>query len=193
MGFWNWFILLPSGSENPILARQNPYGSWNALAKTFSSIQFSSFTQSCPTLCDPMDCSTPGFTVYHQLLELTQAHVHWVSDTIQPSYPLVIPFSFCLQSFPVSGSFPMSRLFTSGGQSIIASASSLVLPMSIQSWFPLGLTGLISLQSKELLRNWWCTKLILCIWHLKGTRERITVTMEWFYFAKWCLCVEDSS
>ena len=61
-------------------------------------------------------------------------------------------FSSCLQSFPASGSFPMSRLFSSGGQSIGASASASVLPMNIQEWFPLGLTGLISLQSKGLSR-----------------------------------------
>ena len=53
--------------------------------------QFSSVTQSCPILCDPMDCSTPGFPVYHQLLELAQTQVHWVSDTIQPSHPLSSP------------------------------------------------------------------------------------------------------
>ena len=61
-------------------------------------------------------------------------------------------FSFCFQSFPASGSFPMSQLFTSGGQSIGTSASASVLPMNIQHWFPLGLTGLISLQSKGLWR-----------------------------------------
>ena len=53
--------------------------------------QFSSVAQSCPTLCDPMDCSTPGFPVHHQLLEFTQTHVHWVSDAIQPSHPLSSP------------------------------------------------------------------------------------------------------
>ena len=60
--------------------------------------------------------------------------------------------SFCLQSFPASGSFPISQLLASGGQSIGASASALVFPMNIQDWFPLGLTGWISLQSKELSR-----------------------------------------
>ena len=54
-------------------------------------VQFSSVAQSCPTLCDPMDCSTPGFPVHHQLLELTQTHVHRVSDAIQPSHPLSAP------------------------------------------------------------------------------------------------------
>ena len=53
--------------------------------------QFSSFTQSCPTLCDPMDCSMPGLPVHHQLLEFTQTHVHRVSDAIQPSHPLSSP------------------------------------------------------------------------------------------------------
>ena len=54
-------------------------------------IQFSSVDQSCPTLCDPMDCSTPGFSVHHQLPELAQTHVHWGGDAIQPSYPLSTP------------------------------------------------------------------------------------------------------
>ena len=73
----------------------------------------------------------------------------WCYLTISSSVAL---FSFCLQSFPASGSFPMSRVFTSGGQSIGASASASVLPMNIQGWFPLGLTGLISLLSKGLSR-----------------------------------------
>ena len=72
--------------------------------------QFSSVTQSCPTLCDPMDCSTPGFPVHHQFPEFTQTHVHQVSDAIQPSF--VVPFSSHLQSFPASGSFQKSQLFT---------------------------------------------------------------------------------
>ena len=74
--------------------------------------------------------------------------VHWISDAIQPSHP-VIPFSSCLQSFPASGSFPMSQIFASGGQSIGVSGSASVLPMHIQDWCPLVLTGLI-LQSKGL-------------------------------------------
>ena len=93
-----------------------------------------------------MDCSTPGFLVLHHLSEHAQTHVHWVSDAIQPSCH-IIPFS-CLQSFPASGSFLMSQCFKSGGQSIGASAS--VLPMNIQGWFPLRLTGLIPWQSKGL-------------------------------------------
>ena len=56
-------------------------------------VQFSSVAQSCPTLCDPMNCSTPGFPVHHQHLEFTQTHVHRVSDAIQPSHPLSSPSS----------------------------------------------------------------------------------------------------
>ena len=78
-------------------------------------------------LCDPMNRSTPGLPVHHQLLESTQTHVHWVGDTIQPSHP-VFPYSSCLQSFPASGSFQMSHLFASDGQSIGVSASKSVLP-----------------------------------------------------------------
>ena len=66
-------------------------------------LQFSSVTQSCPTLCNPMDCSTPGFSGHHQLLELAQTCVHEVSDTTQPSHPPFIPFSSCLQSFSIRG------------------------------------------------------------------------------------------
>ena len=89
-----------------------------------------------------MDCSTPDFSVLYYLPEFAQINVHWVADAIQLSHPLLSP------SPPASESFPKNWLFVSGGQSIGASAS--VLPMNIQGWFPLGLTGLISLPFKEL-------------------------------------------
>ena len=82
-------------------------------------------------LSDPMDCSTPGLPVHHQHPEFTQTHVHRVGDTIQPSHPLSSP-SPHLQSFPASGFFQMSQVFTSGGQSIGVSPSASVLPMNIQ-------------------------------------------------------------
>ena len=116
--------------------------------------QFSSVAQLCPTLCDPMDCSTSGFPAHHQLLELTQTHVHRVDDGIHPTISSsVAPFSSCLQSSPAPGSFPVSQLSASGGQRIGVSASASVLLMNIQDWFPfpLKLTGLI-LQTKELSR-----------------------------------------
>ena len=101
-----------------------------------------SVTKLCLTLCDPMDCSTPGSSVLHYLLEFAQTHVQswWCHPTIL-CCPLLLPSS---------GSFPMSQLFTLGGQSMRDSAS--VLPMNIQGWFPLGLTGLISLVFKGLSR-----------------------------------------
>ena len=109
-------------------------------------------TQSCPTLCDPtrlhqarLPCPSPSPEVCSNSCPLSQ----WCHSTISSS---VAPFSSWLQSFPASRSFPLSRLFTSGGQSVGALASLSVLPMSTQGWFPLGLTGLISLQSRGLSR-----------------------------------------
>ena len=83
-----------------------------------------------------MDCCRTDFPVLHYLLEFAQTHVHWVNDAIQPISSSVSPFSTCPQSFPASGSFTMSGLFASGGQSIGISASLSVLPVYIQGWFP---------------------------------------------------------
>ena len=112
-----------------------------------------SVTQSCPALGDPMDCSTPGFPVFHHLPELAQTHVHWVSDAIQPSGPLSTP------SPPAYTTFPSIRVLSN--ESILRirwpkywsfSFSTSHPNENIQGWFPLGLTGLISLQSKGLSR-----------------------------------------
>ena len=134
--------------------RQKAASSWNVSGfsgyKNYS-VQFSSVTQLCPTLCDPMDYSMPGLPVHHQLPESTQTQVHGVSDAIQPSHPLssllLLP-----SNFPSIRVFPMSQFFLSGGQSIRVSTSASVLPMNIQDWFPLGWTGWISLKSKGLSR-----------------------------------------
>ena len=114
--------------------------------------QFSSVAQSCLTLCDPMDCNTPGLPVHHQLLEFTQTHVNWVSGAIQPSHPLSSPSPPAFSLSQHQGSFQMSQFFTSDGQSTGVSALASVLPMNTQDWFPLGWTGWISLQSKGLSR-----------------------------------------
>ena len=116
------------------------------------SVQFSSVAQSCPTLCDPMNCSTPGLPVHHQLPEFTQTHIHRVGDAFQPFSSSVVPFSSCSQSHPASESFPVSQLFTWGGQSIGVSALASVLQKDTQDWSPLESTGWISLQSKGLSR-----------------------------------------
>ena len=123
---------------------------WKSLSQLFSSVQFSSVSQSYPTICNPINCSMPGLPVHHQLPEFTQTHVHWVSDAVQRSHPLWSPSPPALKSFPASGSFPVSQFLASGGQNIGVSASTSVLPMNIQDWFPLGWTGQISLQSKGL-------------------------------------------
>ena len=86
-----------------------------------SSVQFSWVTQSCLTVCYPMNRSTPDLPVHHQLPESTQTQVHWVGDAIQPSHP-VIPFSSHLQSILTSGSFQMSQFFAQDGQGIGVSA-----------------------------------------------------------------------
>ena len=122
----------------------------SGLPRIYTHYQFSSVTQSFPTLCDPMNRSKPGLPVHHQLLEFTQTRVHSVSDAIQPPRPLPSPSP--PQSFPASGSCQMSQLFTSGGHSIGVSASTSVLPKNIQDWYPLGWTCWISLQSKGLSR-----------------------------------------
>ena len=119
---------------------------------SFFSVQFSLVTQSCPTLCDPMDWSMPGLPVHHRLQKFTQTHVHWVGDAIQPSHPPLSPSPPALQSVPESESFPMSQLFAWGGQSIGVSALASVLPVNTQDWSPLEWTGWISLQSKGLSR-----------------------------------------
>ena len=85
----------------------------------------SSVAQSCLTLCDPMDCSTPGLPVHHQLPEFTKFMS--IESVMHPTILSVVPFSSCLQSSLASGSFQMSQLFTSGGQSIGVSASTSVL------------------------------------------------------------------
>ena len=113
---------------------------------------FSSVAQSCPTLCDPMNHSTPCLPVHHQFLEFTQTHVHRVSDVIQPSQTLIAPFSSCPQSLPASESFPMSQLFEWGGQSTGVSALASFLPKKSQGWSPLEWISWISLQSKGLSR-----------------------------------------
>ena len=110
---------------------------WSHLFIFVYSVQFSSVAQLCPTLCNPMECSTPGFPVHHQLPELVQTHVHPIDDAIQPPYPLLSPSpAFNLSQH--QGSFPVSQHFTSGGQSIGASPLASVLPVNSQDWFPKG-------------------------------------------------------
>ena len=110
-----------------------------------------SVVKSCLTLCNPMDCSTPGFPVLHHLLEFAQTHIHGVSDAIPPSHPLSPPSPLNLSHHEglsqwVGSSHQVVKVMAPGG----TSASASVLPVNIQDWFPLGWTGWISLQSKGL-------------------------------------------
>ena len=118
----------------------------------FSSVQFSSVSQSCLTLCDPMNCSTPGLPVHHQLLEFTQTHVHWVGDAIQPSHPLSSPFPPAFKLSQHQGLFQWVSSLHQVAKVVGVSALVSVLPMNTQDWSPLGWTGWIILQSKGLSR-----------------------------------------
>ena len=113
------------------------------------SIQFSSVAQSCPTLCDPMNCSNPCPSPTSGVHPNSCASSRWCHPAISSS---IVPFSSCPQSLPASGSLPMSQLFAWGGQSIGVSASASVLPMNTQDWSSLGWTDWTSLQSKGLSR-----------------------------------------
>ena len=116
------------------------------------SVQFSSVTHSCLTVCNPMDCSTPSLPVHHQLPEFTQTHVYQVSDAIQPSHLLSSPFPPAFNLSQHQSPFKWVSSSHQGGQSIGVSASESVLPMNIQDWFPVGWIGWISLQSKRFSR-----------------------------------------
>ena len=118
---------------------------WQAGA--FSSVQFSSVAQSCLTLCDPMDSSTPGFPVHHQLLEFTQTYAHRVSDAIQPSHPLSSPSPPVFNLSQHQGLFQWVSSSHQVAKVLGVSASASVLSMNIQDWFPLG-----------------CMKRCYCIW-----------------------------
>ena len=105
--------------------------------------------------------SSLSFTISRSLLKLMSI------ESVMPSnhlIPVTVPFSACPQSLPASGSFPVCQLFASGGQSIETSATASVLPMNIQGWFPLGLTGLISFQCKGLSRVFSSSKASI-LWH----------------------------
>ena len=144
------FKLVLEKAEEPEIKLLTSVGSSKKQESSRKISQFSSVTQSCPTFCDPMNHSTPGLPVHHQIPEFTQTQrpsSWWCHPAISS---LVVPFSSC--SLPASESFPMSQLFAWGGQSIGGSASASVLPMNTQDWSPLEWTGWISLKSKGLPR-----------------------------------------
>ena len=127
-----------------------------------------SVAQSCPTLRNPMDCGMPGLPVPHHLLKFAQVHAHCFSDAIQPSHPLMPSFPFVLNLSQRQGLFQWNLLFTSDDQNTGVSTSASVLPMTIQGWFPLRLTGLIcavqwTLRSLLQLHVWKHQLSVLCL------------------------------
>ena len=139
---------LPCPSSPGVCSNPCPLSWWY---HPFSSFQFTSVAQSCPTLCNSRDCSTPGFPVLHHLPDFAQTHVHWVDDTIQPSGPLSSPSppAFSLSQYQgllqwVSSLHQVAKYW---------SFSFSISPSNEYSgWFPLGLTSLISLLSKGVSR-----------------------------------------
>ena len=141
---YGWFMLMYGRNQHNIVKHLSPNCCCCLVAN------------SCPNLCNPIEHNTPGFPVLYYLRACAQTQVHWVSDAIQ--HLMSSPSPPWPQSFPASESFPISLLFPSGGQSVGAStsASASVLPMNVQGWLPLGLTGLISCcprDSKSLPQN----------------------------------------
>ena len=110
-----------------------------------------SVAQSCPTLCDPMDLGTPGLPVLHYLLEFPQVLVHWFIDAIESSHPLS-PSSFAFNLSQHQGLFQWVGSSHQVAEVLEPQLSASVLPVNIQGWFPLGLTGLISLHPNGLSR-----------------------------------------
>ena len=130
---------------------------WRFLTKwkiEVPSVQFSSVPQSCLTLCNPMGCSTTGILVHHQPLELAQTHVHRVDDAIQPSHPLSSPSPPAFNLCQHQGLFQWVSSLNQVAKvlALQLQPQSFQWIFSIQGWIPLGLTGLISSQSKGLSR-----------------------------------------
>ena len=144
--------------------------------------------------------SLPCPSIFPRVCSNSCPSSQWCHPIISSS---VVLFSSCLQSFPASGSFPTSQFFPSGGQSIGVSASASVLLMNIQDWFPLGLTDLISLQSKGLSRVFssttiWKHQLFnaqTSLWSNSHIRtqllEKPWLWLYWPLLAKWCFCLDD--
>ena len=149
----NWSLFLPSpeaASECGACSYLNSFALVHPLpAVIHRCIQFTSVAQSCPTLCDPTDCSTPGFPVHHQLPELAQTHVYQTGDAVQPSHPLSSPSPPDFNLSQHQGLF-QGVVLCIRWPKYWSFSFSLSLPMDIQEWLSLGLTGFISLQSKGL-------------------------------------------
>ena len=191
-----WISLMISGVERVFMFVGHLYIFFRKLP---IQVLCCSFAKLCLTLCVSMDCSMPGFLVSHPPPGVCPSscslHRWW-----HPAVSSFIALFFCFQSFSASRSFRMSQLFVSDGQGIGASAAASVLPMRIQGWFPLRLTGLVSLQSKGLWRvfsNTTVQKLqffgaLPSLWSSSHNHTWLLERPQpWLYgplSAKWCLC-----
>ena len=140
-GLYAAFIVYPRMAPLPPTRKHSSHFTVSVHSRKARSPRGCSLTKLCLTLCNPMDWSMSGSSVLQYLPECAQIHVSWVSDAIQPSHPLPPPSPFAFNLSQHQGLFLLSQLFTS--------ASTTVLLMNIQSWFHLGLTGLISLQGNQ--------------------------------------------
>ena len=159
-----------------------------------------SVTQSSPTLCKPLDCSTPSLPVLHHFPEFTQTHVHSVGDAPQPSHPLSSPSPPAFNLSQHQGLFQWVSSSHEVAKVLEVSAPPSVLPMNIQDWFPLELTNLISLQSKGLSRVFSNTTVRKhqffsaqsSLWSNSHIHTWLLEKLQlWLYgplSAKWCLC-----
>ena len=151
----------------------------------FSSVQFSSVTQSGLTLCNPMVCSIPGFPVHYQLPELTQTHVHWVSDAIHPSHPVSSPSPPTFNLSQHQGLFKWVSFSHQVAKRDSASAS--LLSVNIQDWLPLGWTGCCGYfyLNKPLNQNWIQDKMIILFLLVDINDYNVTLLanrmMEWAF------------
>ena len=164
------------------------------LYMTSGDLEFQFSCSVLSTLCYTIDCSMPCLPVCHQHPEHAQTHVHWDSDTIQPSHPLLSSSPPTFSLFQHQGLFQWVGS-SHDGQSIGASASATDLPVNIQGWFPLGLTDLISLQSKGLTRLFqhhgsktpvlWCSAFFMVqLSHLYMTSGKIIALTRWTFLSK---------
>ena len=141
-------VICPSFIHHPLFLNLHTSSSLSLNWSPF----FSSVAQLCPILCNPMNCSTPGLPVHHQLLEFTQTYVHRVNDAIQPSHPLSSPSPPAPSTSHHQSLFQWVNSSHEVAKSIGVSASASVLPKNTQDRSPLEWTGWISLQSKGLSR-----------------------------------------
>ena len=141
--------MLPFGYSHPLLLPYLPGKDSKIPCECLKLNRFTSVTQPCPNLCDPMDCSIQGFPVHHQLLELVQTHIYQFGDAIQLSHPL----SFPSPAFNLSQHQHLFRWVSSSYQvAKVLELQHQTFQWNVQDWFPLGWTGLISFQSTRLSR-----------------------------------------